>query len=113
VRAIETSLALDREQLREVTLDDEDLMRDLLAALIEDTERQIPAMQVAIGKMDGPQCARLAHYCKGACANLGAAAAADVLKQMEHSAREGSMDECLQQLAALAAEVDRLRAEEI
>ncbi len=55
------TLVLDREQLREVTLEDEDLMRELLAALIEDTERQLPLLDMAIRNTDGPQCARLAH----------------------------------------------------
>jgi HPt (histidine-containing phosphotransfer) domain-containing protein len=108
-----TTQVLDREQLREVTLDDEDLMRQLLAALIEDTEKQMPLLEVAIQATDGPQCARLAHYCKGACANVGAAAAAAVLKTLELQAHEGAMEECTRQLAALATELDRLRAEEI
>jgi HPt (histidine-containing phosphotransfer) domain-containing protein len=109
----DTTLVLDRAQLREVTLEDEDLMRELLAALIEDTDRQMPLFGVAIRNIDGPQCARLAHYCKGACANLGADAAAVVLAQLERSAKNGAMEECSRQLAVLAIEVDRLRAVEI
>jgi HPt (histidine-containing phosphotransfer) domain-containing protein len=108
-----TTLVLDREQLREVTLEDEDLMRELLAALIEDTDRQMPLLDMAIRKTDGQQCARLAHYCKGACSNVGAKAAATVLAELERNAKNGAMEECGRQLAALAAEVDRLRAEEI
>jgi HPt (histidine-containing phosphotransfer) domain-containing protein len=108
-----TTLVLDREQLREVTLEDEDLMRELLTALIEDTDRQMPLLDMAIRKTDGQQCARLAHYCKGACSNVGAKAAATVLAELERNARNGAMEECGRQLAALAAEVDRLRAEEI
>lgn len=107
------TLVLDREQLREVTLEDEDLMRELLAALIEDTQRQMPLLDMAIRNTDGPQCARLAHYCKGACSNVGAKAAATVLAELERNAKVGAMEECGRQLAALAAEVDRLRAEEI
>jgi HPt (histidine-containing phosphotransfer) domain-containing protein len=104
---------LDREQLREITLEDEDLMRQLLAALIEDTKKQIPLLKLAIQGTDAKQCARLAHYCKGACANVGAKATAAVLEKLEHNARDGAMDECGRQLVMLAAEVDRLRAEEI
>jgi HPt (histidine-containing phosphotransfer) domain-containing protein len=113
VRDHDTSLVLDREQLREVTLEDEDLMRQLLAALIEDTERQLPLLGLAIRDTDAQQCARLAHYCKGACANMGAQAAAAVLEKLERNAHQGAMDECGRQLAMLAMEVDRLRAEEI
>ena len=113
MRAIDTVQVLDREQLREVTLDDEDLMRQLLAALIEDTERQMPLLEVAIQATDGGECARLAHYCKGACANVGATAVAAVLRTLEQQAHKGAMDECGRQLVALATELDRLRAEEI
>jgi HPt (histidine-containing phosphotransfer) domain-containing protein len=88
-------------------------MRQLLAALIEDTERQIPLLELAIRSTDIEQCARLAHYCKGACASVGARAAADVLTQLERNAKVGAMDECSTQLVALAMEVDRLRGEEI
>jgi len=88
-------------------------MRTLLAALIEDTERQIPLLEVAIAATDSEQCARLAHYCKGACSNLGATSAAARLKTLEQYAKRGDMDECARQMGLLAVELDRLRAEEI
>ena len=88
-------------------------MRQLLDALIEDTERQMPLLEMAIRGTDTQQCARLAHYCKGACANVGAQAAATVLAELEQNAKDGAIDACSRQLAALAMEVDRLRAEEI
>jgi HPt (histidine-containing phosphotransfer) domain-containing protein len=106
-------MVLDREQLREVTLEDEELMRELLAALIADTEQQMPLLDAAIRTTNLQQCARLAHYCKGACANVGAQAAATVLAELERSAQNGAPEECGRQLAALATEVDRLRCERI
>jgi HPt (histidine-containing phosphotransfer) domain-containing protein len=109
----DTILALDRAQLREITLEDEVLMRELLVALIADTERQLPLLESAIRNADSQRCARLAHYCKGACSNLGARAAAMVLTELERNAKIGAMAECSRQLAALAMEVDRLRTEGI
>jgi HPt (histidine-containing phosphotransfer) domain-containing protein len=106
-------MVLDRAQLSEVTLEDEELMRELLAALIADTEQQMPLLDVAIRTTNLQQCARLAHYCKGACANVGAKAAATVLAELERSAKNGAHEECSRQLAALATEVDRLRCERI
>ena len=103
------TIVLDRAQLREVTLEDEALMRELLDALIADTELQMPLLDMAIRRTDLQQCARLAHYCKGACANVGAKAAATVLAELERSAKSGAPEECTRQLAALATEVDRLR----
>ena len=113
VVTIDVVPVLDREHLRAITLEDEDLMRDLLAALIVDTERQLPLLDIAIRNTDGAQCARLAHYSKGACANVGAKAAAEVLIQLERSAKSGAMEDCSRQLAALALEVDRLRTAEV
>lgn len=105
------NIVLDREQLREVTLDDDELMREILEALIDDTSRQIPLLESAIRDQDGPRCARLAHYSKGACANVGAAAAAAVLKTMEHQASGHAFSGCRESLSALVREVDRLRSE--
>jgi len=113
VKARDTTLVLDREQLRDVTLEDEDLMRELLDALIEDTERQLPLLELAIRGLDARQCARLAHYCKGASANLGANRLAGLLESIERHAVEGALEQCSSQLAILAQEVDRLRAEPI
>jgi HPt (histidine-containing phosphotransfer) domain-containing protein len=107
------TIVLDRAQLREVTLEDEELMREILAALIADTEQQMPLLDLAIRSTDLQQCARLAHYCKGACANVGAKAAATVLAELERSAKIGAPEECSRQLTALATEVDRLRCERI
>jgi HPt (histidine-containing phosphotransfer) domain-containing protein len=102
---------LDRAQLRDITLDDEDLMREILAALIDDTSRQMPMLASAIGAEDSQQCMRLAHYSKGACANVGANAAAAVLKRIEREAAGHEFPECRASLVNLAAEIERLRSE--
>jgi len=102
---------LDREQLRDITLNDEELMREILTALIDDTSRQIPLLALAIRDEDSQRCVRLAHYSKGACANVGAAAAAAVLKTIERQATVKEFLGCSESLSALVAEVDRLRSE--
>jgi HPt (histidine-containing phosphotransfer) domain-containing protein len=106
-------VVLDREQLRDITLDDEALMREVVAALIDDTTRQMVLLQAAIEEQDGSKCARLAHYSKGACANLGAQAAAALLKQIENQAGNRRFSECQTALAQLTTEVDRLRNEAV
>jgi HPt (histidine-containing phosphotransfer) domain-containing protein len=92
-----------------MTLDDEEVMQQILAALIEDTARQLPLIDAAIRDRNATQCARLAHYSKGACANVGANAAAAVLEAMERQALSGTVVDCAAQLARLAEEVERLR----
>jgi len=105
------SVILDRDQLREVTLDDEDLMREILLALLDDTTRQMVLLDSAIQDKDATQCMRLAHYSKGACANVGAAAAAAILKEIELKAAKNEFPECRASLALLAQQVDLLRSE--
>lgn len=106
-----TTTVLDREQLRDITLDDEELMREILSALIDDTSRQLLLLETAIREEDSQKCMRLAHYSKGACANVGANAAAALLKQMEHQAGQRQFPECVASLAALTDQIDQLRHE--
>jgi HPt (histidine-containing phosphotransfer) domain-containing protein len=111
VQVIDPNIVLDWQQLRDVTLDDEELMRDILSALIDDTSRQIQLLDKAIREENPQVCARLAHYSKGACANVGANRAAALLKQIERSAAEQHFAECGASLGMLAREIDLLRAE--
>ena len=107
----DATLVLDREQLRDITLEDEELMREVLAALIEDTSRQLAPLDTAIRDQDPERCKRLAHYCKGACANVGANAAAAVLRRLEHEALSRDFESCAASLFALGSELERLKLE--
>jgi HPt (histidine-containing phosphotransfer) domain-containing protein len=109
VQTIDWNIVLDREQLQNVTLDDRQLMRDILGALIDDTSRQIGLMELAIREQDSRRCARLAHYSKGACTNCGANAAAAVLIEIERSAASGEFGRCRESLLGLLQEVERLK----
>lgn len=60
----ERSAVLDRDQLREVTLDDDALMREILAALVDDTRRQMVLLDAAIGEQGATRRMRPAHYFK-------------------------------------------------
>ena len=111
VHTTDVTLVLDREQLRDITLEDEELMREILSALIEDTSQQLALLDSAIQAQDPERCKRLAHYCKGACANVGANAAADVLRRMEQQALSQDFEQCAESLAALGNELERLKAE--
>jgi len=92
-------------------MDDQELMRELIAALIDDTSRQVLLLEAAIREADPVKCARLAHYSKGACANVGAESAAALLKHIEQRAKGGDFRECRVSLSALVEEMGRLRSE--
>lgn len=101
---------LDLEQLRNVTLDDEDLMREVVGALIDDTARQIEALNQAISQQNSTECVRLAHYSKGACMNVGARSSAVILQHIERRAAQGDFAQCSTSLQALGEELEKLRA---
>jgi HPt (histidine-containing phosphotransfer) domain-containing protein len=101
---------LNWDQLREITTNDPDLMREIVAMLIDDTSRQMQLLDAAIRERDAPQCMRLAHYSKGACANVGANSAAALFKRIEGGASSGDFAGCGSAFAALSQEIALLRA---
>jgi HPt (histidine-containing phosphotransfer) domain-containing protein len=113
VQVTDQATVLDRQQLRDITLDDSELMREVLNALLDDTSKQLALLDYAIRNKDPQKTMRLAHYCKGACANVGANAAAAVLKRMEQQASSHSFADCSVSLGNLMEELERLRAEAI
>jgi HPt (histidine-containing phosphotransfer) domain-containing protein len=108
---IDSTTVLDRQQLRDVTLDDPELMREIVAALIDDTSRQIMLLDGAIHARNSMECARLAHYSKGACANLGANSSAALLKRIEVKALTSEFGDCRSSLVSLEREMELLRVE--
>ena len=113
VQIADSSLVLDREQLRCITMDDPVLMREILEALIQDTSKQLRLLEVAIRQGDGADCARLAHYSKGACANVGANRAAALLHEIERNANTGRLQECGRAVETLCSELALLREERV
>ena len=48
----DTAAILNQEQLRDITMDDDALMREILGALIDDTTRQMHLLDAAIREQD-------------------------------------------------------------
>jgi HPt (histidine-containing phosphotransfer) domain-containing protein len=69
------------------------------------------ALNRAIQQEDSNECVRLAHYSKGACANVGARSSAALLQQIERRATQKDFVECGASLRSLAAEIDKLKAQ--
>jgi HPt (histidine-containing phosphotransfer) domain-containing protein len=111
VHAIDSSIVLDRDQLRDITMDDDELMHEILSTLLDDTSAQIHKLASAVTEADASLCMRLAHYCKGSCGNVGANATAAVFRDIERYAKQQEFQQCSASLAVLASEMDRLRAE--
>jgi HPt (histidine-containing phosphotransfer) domain-containing protein len=113
VHVTDQAIVLDRQQLRDITLDDSELMREVLNALLDDTSKHLALLDHAILNKDPQKTMRLAHYCKGACANVGANAVAAVLKRLEQQASCHSFADCSVSLSNLVEELERLRVEAV
>jgi HPt (histidine-containing phosphotransfer) domain-containing protein len=85
----------------------------VLTALLDDTTSQIVLLDAAIRDKDPHKTMRVAHYCKGACANVGANRVAAVLKRIEQEAASHSFTDCAASLCNLAQELERLRVEAV
>ena len=104
-------MVLDLSQLRNVTLDDVALMREVVCALVTDTSKRIEELRMAIEQSDAPACTRLAHSAQGACGNVGAASMAALFWSVEQQARNGNLTRCQSALTDLLAELEKLRVE--
>ena len=102
---------LDLEQLKQITMDDPELMREILETLIDDTSKQLQALDQALRTADAGETARLAHYSKGACANVGATSTARILQEIEKKAAAGDLEACGASLVSLQREFQKLQAE--
>ncbi|MBI3473160.1 MAG: Hpt domain-containing protein [Candidatus Solibacter usitatus] len=102
---------LDMAQLRNITMEDQDLMREIVGALVDDAARQIEALREAVERGSAPDCARLAHSARGACGNVGAASMAAIFTDVEYQAKNGDLSRCELQLHSLAVELDKLRTQ--
>jgi HPt (histidine-containing phosphotransfer) domain-containing protein len=108
---MESALVLDICQLRNVTLDDEALMREVVRALLIDASQRIDELCSAVERADCDECARLAHTAQGACGNVGAASMAALFWSIERHARTGDFNYCKSAIEDLSIELDKLRGE--
>jgi HPt (histidine-containing phosphotransfer) domain-containing protein len=113
VRTTDTELVLDLEQLRQVTLEDRKLMREILWALIEDTGRHAGLLESSLRAGDVQRSAKLARRSAAACANVGAHRAGDTLRAIERLTCAGELTSCVEVLATLRTELEFLRGEAV
>ena len=104
-------LVLDVSQLRNVTLNDEALMREVVAALVSEVSQQIEGLSRAVQRGDTKACITVAHNAYGACGNVGAASMAAVFYSIERQAVEGNLGLCRSHVESLSVELEKLRRE--
>lgn len=106
------AVILDIQHLKDVTLDEIELMCEVLQALLDDTKRQAELIGSSLQDREiaWDRVARVAHYCKSACANCGANATAATFKKMELAAASRDLASCKSLLATLATDLENLSA---
>jgi len=87
-----SAIPIDWQQLDALCDGDEAFTRELLALYTSDTASQLPRLQAAIASEDATALAQVAHYIKGASANIGATILQGLAKQLELSGREGNLN---------------------
>ena len=102
-------IVLDLSQLRNVTMNDEELMREVVNALVSDASQQIENLRGAVGRSDAKECRRLAHALRGSCGNVGAVALAALSSTIEQQAVAGDLGACAASIEQMTGEVERLR----
>lgn len=100
---------LNLEELRNLTMNDRQLMTEILDALIEDASRHAGLLETAVRDGDAARSARIARRASRACANVGAVAASETFRQIERHAGQHEFDSCRSVLAAARSEIERLR----
>jgi HPt (histidine-containing phosphotransfer) domain-containing protein len=108
---VSATAVLDLCQLRNITLDDEELMREVVDALVSNTSHQIEELNRAVERADAVACARVAHSARGACGNVGAISLAALFSSVERDARSGDLTHCRSSVASLTVELEKLRSE--
>ena len=104
-------LVLDLSQLRNVTLNDEALMREVVDALVSEVSQQIEGLSRAVQCGDMEACLKVAHNAHGACGNVGAASMAAVFCSIERQAADGNLSQCRSSVETLSVELEKLRRE--
>src|SRR5579862_2293645 len=110
MQQVSETAVLDLSQLRSITLDDEDLMREVVGALLSNASHQIEELHSAVERADAAACARVAHCARGACGNVGASSLAALFSSVERDARGGDLTQCRSSVSRLTVELEKLRS---
>lgn len=107
-RLMETDPPIDLERARREFLQDEPLLRQLLADFLGDAKGRVADIREAVTRGEAEKAAREAHTLKGAAANLAVDRLSALAREVEAAAQAGLWEECLGAIAHLEREMERL-----
>ncbi len=103
---------LDRsvlEELREYSSEEQDLAEELIDLFLEDSPKQLIALQRALRETDRGEVEKRSHRLKGSAGSIGAARLRSICEALESAAREGAEPIAAATDADVATELDALR----
>ncbi|PYU10577.1 MAG: hypothetical protein DMG29_17240 [Acidobacteria bacterium] len=106
----ESAETLDRATLMERLEGDAGLLAEMVGLFLQDYPRLLAAMREAVARGDAKSLERAAHTLKGAVSNFAAPAATAAALRLELMGRQANLTQAEEALAALEAELDRLKS---
>ena len=94
-------------ELKEIMEDDFD---ELIETFIDDGQKQVDDLRVAIDASIAPDVRRIAHTLKGSSANLGANALSETCKVLEHDAAEDNLSDANNQYEKIKSAYEAVKA---
>ena len=101
----------DREQLEHLAGGDKAFENELLQLFVGDTENSLSQLDAAISSNSQDAVQSLAHYIKGASANVGAVGMSQTAAQLEKLAKTGDLQaapSCFTQLQRLHQQIKQM-----
>jgi HPt (histidine-containing phosphotransfer) domain-containing protein len=94
-----------------MTLDDRQLMSEIVWALVDDASRHAAEIEAAAHDLDAVRATRVARYAARSCTNVGAQAAAEAFRALERHAAVRDFTACRAALSRARNAIERLREE--
>lgn len=97
------------ELLQEVSGGDTDFEKELIETYIQELDKSLAALDVAIKSSDKPNCIHFAHDIKGSSANVGAEIVRSTSAKMELNAKSGDLTSLVDLYSQLVSESIELK----
>ncbi len=109
IEPVKESIVFDRPGLVARTMEDEDLLREIVSCFLEDAPRLIEDIKEHIRSGDSALAGAQAHGLKGAAANVGGVALSETAHEMERAGNAGRLEAADALLPELERQFARLR----
>ena len=100
---------VDLERVREMSLGDQESMRELVSHFLAQIGPKLAALNAAVNSGNATESHRLAHFCAGSSVSCGMTALATPLRELEDIARRGEMAKALALMKQTLEALDQTR----